>query len=889
VRGDRGRRAGACALALALVALLVALVLRMLPEGLGQALSWGVQAVTCLAACAGLAVRARSASGRLRRARALLSGSLLAGALGGVLAMVLHAGGERPVPSPADAVHFLFLPLCLAGLLSYPVDDDGPGSAARNLLDGVLAATGLWFVVHLLLLAPAEVGAGLPTLHALTVLAFPAADVLVVGTAVSVLARVADVARGELQVTAVGLVLFALSDVAYVALEARGRYSPNSWVGALAEVGLLLVAAGVVLAPRLAVGGRRGERALAALPHVPMVAALAVAAAHAAAGRELPAQSLVVGVLATALLTLRQAVATRDHVALHRRLQAREELFRSLVTGSSDLITLHDADGRVAYASPAVSRATGLAEHELLGRRLDGLVHDEDLPRVQAAFSSVSIRPGATGECSFRMRSAADGWRWAHSVMHNRLEHGSVRGMVCNTRDVHERHLLEGELFRAAHSDALTGLGNLAHARSVLARCCEDRRGTWSALLVDLDGFKAVNDSFGHARGDALLQVMAERLRDCVRADDDVARLGGDEFLLVVHDADHGGVTGLVERVLAAVRRPVDLAGTPVAVEASIGIATTADARTPDELLRNADLAMYAAKAAGRGRAVAYQPQMHETAARRMHVHGGLRRALDEGHLALHYQPIHRLDDGAVIGLEALLRWEDPDTGPVPPDVFVPVAEESGIIGEVDEWVLDRACADAVRWRAAGRRVPRISVNVSRRHLTADLPARVAGALERHGLAGSALCVEVTESAVVPDADTAITALTGVRALGVAVALDDFGTGQSSLSQLARLPLDAVKIDKSFLVGAADGEGSWRLLTSIVGVCRSLSLPVVAEGVEDAEVLRLLEAIGCEAAQGYHLGRPVPFDVLAGTLAPLVPAMRPAQEPAVRAGRQLAG
>ena len=867
----------------ALAAVVLLLVLRVLPEGPGEALSWGAQAVTTLVACGGMAVRARQATGRLRRARALLSLSLLAGALGGVLAVVLHAGGERPVPSASDAVHFLFLPLCVAGLLSYPVEDDGPGSVARNLLDGALAATGLWFVVHLLLLAPAEVGAGMPALTALTVLGYPAADVLVIGTAVSVLARVTDVARRELLVTATGLVLFSLSDVAFVALEARGEYSANSWVGALALAGLVLVAAAVLTGPGPRAGGLRWQRALSVLPHLPISAALAVAAGQAAAGHELPTASLVVGVLATTLLTVRQAVSTRDQALLHGRLQAREELFRSLVTGSSDLITLHDAQGRVVYASPAVVRATGRSEADLVGRRLDGLIHAEDLRALRAAYVRVTADAGGTAEVSFRMRSAAGEWRWVHSVLHNRLEQGSVRGIVCNTRDVHERHLLEAELFTAAHSDALTGLGNLAQARTVLARCCADRRGAWTALLVDLDGFKAVNDTYGHARGDGLLLAMAERLRECVRADDDVARLGGDEFLLVVHDDDRVRVGALVERVLAAVRRPVVLAGTPLSVEASIGMATTEDAASPDELLRNADLAMYAAKAAGRGRAVWYAPEMHESASRRMQVHGGLRRALDEGHLSLRYQPIHRLSDGALIGAEALLRWDDPLTGPVPPSVFVPVAEESGIIGEVDEWVLDRACQDAARWQAAGLPVPRVSVNVSRRHMTADLPDLVAATLARHRLPGSALCVEVTESAVVPDADTAIAALARLRELGVAVALDDFGTGQSSLSQLARLPLDTVKIDRSFLTGTSDGDGSWRLLTSIVGVCRSLSLPVVAEGVEDADVLRMLQAIGCEAAQGYHLARPMPADDLADQLAraprPTVPSMRPASDP----------
>ena len=296
-------------------------------------------------------------------------------------------------------------------------------------------------------------------------------------------------------------------------------------------------------------------------------------------------------------------------------------------------------------------------------------------------------------------------------------------------------------------------------------------------MLVDLDGFKSINDTFGHAHGDALLQEVAARLTSCVRVGDAVTRIGGDEFVLVLAGEDD--VAPLTERLLAELRRPVEVAGALLTVRASLGVALTADATGPVELLRNADLAMYAAKAAGRDRATWYAAPMHEAAAQRMELNRGLRRALDEDLLELHYQPIVRLDDGALVGAEALLRWTDPVHGPVSPELFIPVAEESGTIGDIDVWVVERACRDLAAWRAAGLALPQLSVNVSRRHMTLDLPGLVQGALERHGLRGSDLCVEVTESAVVPDVDAAVTALTQVRALGVSVALDDFGSGES--------------------------------------------------------------------------------------------------------------
>jgi diguanylate cyclase (GGDEF)-like protein len=372
-------------------------------------------------------------------------------------------------------------------------------------------------------------------------------------------------------------------------------------------------------------------------------------------------------------------------------------------------------------------------------------------------------------------------------------------------------------------------------------------------VLLDLDGFKQVNDTFGHAHGDELLCQVAERLSRCLRQHDEVSRIGGDEFVLVL-DGEQDAAA-ISSRVLATLRTAVPVAGISVSVRASLGIALTRDAASPDELLRNADLAMYASKASGRDRVTWYEPWMHESARRRMSLHHGLRTALAEGHLALHYQPIVRLPDGAIVGAEALLRWEHPLEGPIAPDVFIPVAEESGIIADIDVWVLEQACLDVAAWRARGLSVPPVSINVSRRHMTLELPDLLQAALSRHGLPGSALCIEVTESAVVPDAEVASLALTRVRELGVTVALDDFGSGQSSLSQLARLPVDSVKIDRSFTCPTAD-PAALRLLTSIVRVCQALSLPIVAEGIEQAELAEFLAEIGCDRGQGFHFGRP---------------------------------
>ncbi len=853
------------------------MLLRPLPAGLGQPVAYLVQVVTVSAAIAVLLRLARSGEAGLRRARLLIAAALTFGAAAGVLATVLHVvtGQPPPVPSVADLVHLMWLPMIVGALLSYPVEDAQPGSRWRSVFDGLVAATALWVLTHTLLLEPAQVGHGVPLLTRVTVLAYPAGDVFVLGMLASVLPRVTARARRELVVTGSGLVLFVGADLAFSVLEARGRYRADGWTTLLAEIGLLLVLAGALGARHARVRPALSERKLRALrgaPHVPVALAVAMTLGLAAGGQGLRPGQLLAATVFVATVLVRNAVTSRDRDALTERLQSREELWRALVTGSSDLVTLHDGEGAVLYASPALGRSLGLDTATVLGESLHDWVHPEDVGDLQDAWRAVLSEPGTVAETTCRLRSASGEWRWMQTQVQNRLDDRGVRGVVVNSRDIHERHLLEQRMGYAAYHDALTGLGNRVRARQLLqAAYDDDPARDATVVLVDLDGFKAVNDTYGHARGDVLLVEVAARLRACVRTGDEVCRIGGDEFVLVL---DGHGDHGAAQRVLAAVSAPLDVAGASLQVGASVGIATTADAPSPDDLLRNADLAMYASKEAGRNRSTEYESRMHAAAAFRMQLNRGLRGALDQDGLELRYQPIVQLPGGALVGAEALLRWDDPEHGPVSPDVFIPVAEESGIIAEIDLWVLDRACRDLAGWRARGLAVPRLSVNISRRQMVPELPHLVAAALARHGLRGEDLCIEVTESAVVLDAEAASAALTAVRRLGVHVALDDFGTGQSSLSQLARLPVDSVKIDRSFTSTAVSDPSARRLLTSIVRVCQALSLPVVAEGIEHAEVAELLAAVGCGRGQGWFFGRAEPAARFSERLPALVPGMR---------------
>ncbi len=873
--GGRGGTAALAAGGVLWCVLAVVVLARPIPGTASVVTVYVVQALTIVGASAVMWQRARGSRPGLARGRRLLAIAMMCTFVAGVLAIGRAAtGGDPDVISVDDVVHLSFMPVAAAALLSYPVSTETAGSRLRSLLDGLVAGAALWFVVWTTVMQPGGVGSDVSGLQAVMVLAYPAGDVFLVGLAVSVIARVHGGARLELSLLTLGLALYATADVAYAASEAEGTFRPDAPMALVAEAGIVLVLAGARVAgrPRPRTSARRPAwlRALPLLPLLPLVAALVVGSALLLRDEPMSRAGALTGVTISALLGLRQVVSGRDHRAVSRRLAARDELFRSLVLGSSDLITLHGPDGGLLYASPALVTATGVAERA--GQQLGAFLHPDDRPGAGAAWQRAAQSPGETARTLLRLRCLDGTYRWHESRM-RLLVDGDVSGVVVNTRDVHEQHLLAEQVRHDAEHDALTGLGNLARARRLVGELCESPE-LRSILLVDLDGFKDVNDTFGHAQGDALLVAVASQLRACVRGEDEVLRIGGDEFLVVLEavvDAE-----AVAERVVDALHRPLPAGDRLLTTGGSVGLADTRSRPSPEELMRNADLAMYAAKDAGRNRWARYAPRLHENLRATMAVQAGLRRAFAEDRFTLHYQPVVSLVGGAAVAFEALLRWTDPELGSVGPDVFIPVAERCGLMPQIDTWVLDRACADLAAWGSAGLAVLPVSVNVSRTELTAALPDRVAAALHRHRVPARLLRVEVTESAVVLDPDAALAALTALRRLGVLVLLDDFGTGQSSLSQLARLPVDTVKVDKSFVLASSADPGAARLLDSILGVCHALELPVVAEGIETAQVAGHLAAIGCQYGQGWHYGRPAPAAETARRLAPWIPLLGPA-------------
>jgi diguanylate cyclase (GGDEF)-like protein len=451
--------------------------------------------------------------------------------------------------------------------------------------------------------------------------------------------------------------------------------------------------------------------------------------------------------------------------------------------------------------------------------------------------------------------------------MTNLLDDPSVNGLVLNTRDIHDEAELQEQLVHEAYHDSLTGLTSRALFRERLAEAhaLSARHEDVAVLFLDLDGFKEVNDSLGHAAGDQLLVQVAERLRHAVRDGDTVARFGGDEFavliasIIAVADAET-----VAHRVIAALDEPFDIGGRILHIGASIGIASAADAADIAHLQRNADLAMYRAKAAG-GRGLArYDPRMHDQLVDRLQLEADLRAVLGRAEpgrdeLALHYQPTVDLCTGEIVGFEALVRWHHPTRGLVMPLDFVGIAEATGLIVPLGRWVLAEACRQAVAWGAGSTRQLTMSVNVSVRQFDhCDLAAVVAGVLAETGLPVGRLCLEMTESVLLTDTDENLTQLLRLKALGVTLAMDDFGTGYSSLAYLRRYPMDVLKIDRSF-VGRLGGDAEdTALVHTIVRLGRSLGMRTVAEGIENPVQLAALREMGCDLAQGYYLSRPLP-------------------------------
>jgi diguanylate cyclase (GGDEF)-like protein/PAS domain S-box-containing protein len=454
---------------------------------------------------------------------------------------------------------------------------------------------------------------------------------------------------------------------------------------------------------------------------------------------------------------------------------------------------------------------------------------------------------------------------------------GDVVGRVWSFSDITEQKRLEGDLARLAFHDALTGLANRAlfqdRVNQALAR--SERSEKYVAVLfLDLDNFKMINDSLGHSAGDELLRIVASTLTGSLRKSDTAARLGGDEFAVLIEDASNREeVMHTADRLMKTLRRPVAVAGQEITSTVSIGITFGFKGHTSDQLFRNADLAMYLAKGHGKDRIEEFQDQMHIAVVQRLELETDLRRAVLSEELRVHYQPIYDLENGAIVGFEALVRWQHPTQGLLQPVSFIPFAEEIGFIHNIDQFVLTEACAQARRWQSQGLAPAGllISVNLSAREI-ADSAIRdsVSLSLLETGFEPKHLILEITESALMRDLDATIRNLESLKSLGLSIAVDDFGTGFSSFSHLEQLPIDILKVDRSFVANITALDGRPSLAPAIVQLAHSLGLTTIAEGVESPDQVMPLRELACTLAQGYHLGMPLDAIETEGLLRSLV-------------------
>ncbi|MGZ4280121.1 MAG: putative bifunctional diguanylate cyclase/phosphodiesterase [Solirubrobacteraceae bacterium] len=541
------------------------------------------------------------------------------------------------------------------------------------------------------------------------------------------------------------------------------------------------------------------------------------------------------------------------------------------VAGTAVLVL--DLEGRVLMLNRAGHELVGRADGELVGCDWIGTcVPAGERAAVREAFAAV-VATGeprsAGGSYAGVLTSAGDVRQveWRTTVL--RDEDGRISAVLSSGLDVTERRAAEAQVEHLAYHDALTGLPNRAllgeHLDLALARA--QRAGTAVALLyLDLDDFKLVNDSFGHAGGDELLRQVAARLDGRCRAGDLLARQGGDEFLLLLADLDEDPVVAAqtaADGLLGVLGEPFRIGAEEFHVGASVGMSIyPRDAGDADTLLRHADTAMYQAKAAGRSVAAPYEAQA--TASRdRLALTTRLRRAIEGDELMLHFQPIVSPQTGAVDALEALVRWEDPDSGLVPPAEFIPIAEETGLIEPLGEWVVDAICRQHAAWRADGVRVPRVHFNVSPRELRrTDFAQRVLAQLAHHGLAPGHLAVELTETTIMRERARSEPILRTLAEAGMRVAIDDFGAGYSSLTRLRDLPAHALKLDRAFLRGVPERPERAAMVTAILELASALGMAAIAEGVETEHQRAFLVAGRCPLAQGFHLGRPAPADAL---------------------------
>lgn len=786
---------------------------------------------------------------------------------------------EVPSPGLAD-IGFIAAPvLWIVGLLLFVDTPAGLRTQISGLLEGLMIAGGFFLPTWIVALAPVVRDSTDTIGQQLVNLAYPVFDIFVLATVLFGLTRRRVQTRGSLPLMALGMAAIAIADSSFWYLNSADEYLGINffdlgWFG-----GFLVLALGSihVRAPGAGDSIFHRSRWILSIPNIVYVGGIIVSIVSIGRPNTVfgPFEQTTLVSLVAIGLVHRLAVQAENHsltVGLESRvrertveLEGRERYFAALVRSSSDVITVIDADGTIRSVSASVGEIYGYDHAQFFDAPIGATApFDRLLPVIEQAVAD----PGRVHRLEWQLVDSSGVDRIAESTVSNLLADPDIGRIVVNTRDVTDRASLETQLRHEAFHDPLTGLPNralfadrVAHA---LTRHANGGRRLGIAM-IDLDGFKGVNDSHGHHAGDRVLQSVAEELAATLRDGETIARLGGDEFAILVEDI--GAMvdpTTIATRILEALRVTVDVNGTRYEVAASVGLAMSSsplDGDTVESLLRDADIAMYSAKRDGPGVARVFRPEMRADVQHRFALHAELREAIARDEMVLHYQPTYSLATNRISGFEALIRWQHPERGLLAPVHFIAIAEETGLIVPIGEWVLRTAVQQLHSWSREfvdGGELT-MAVNVSVGQLRAPgLFELVRTVLAEEGMDPRRLVLEITESMLISEIDDVPGLLGRLADLGVRIAIDDFGTGYASLANLQSLPLDVLKIDRSFV--SQNGQDGAALLSTILDIGRALGLETIGEGIEDEAQLAVLRNGGCDLGQGYFLARPLAAD-----------------------------
>ncbi|NJP51741.1 EAL domain-containing protein [Streptomyces sp. SBST2-5] len=855
-------------------------------------------------------VSARGRRTRFRPAWLLFGVSSSMAALGNFVWGWYEVVLGEPVPSPsyADLFFLCFAPPAIVGLLvlaKRPVTKAGWVCLA---LDAWLIGGSLLTLAWSLALAQAAQEGGPDVAHTALSLAYPLLDIALISMVLALHFRRSAVNRSAVNTAIGALALTVLCDALFTSPLLHDDYRSGQLLDAGWFAGSLLLAYAPWTAPRDGARAEEQQHTRVVREHVPgqrsgphpqppapagelrysaarpIAGSLAALTPYLAAavctlgilynvlnGRSVDRVVLLTGGTVVLALVVRQGIMLLDNITLTQELAQAENHFRSLVQGSSDVIMIAAPNGVLRYVSPAAAGVYGRPAEELVGSELASLIHPEDLGCVvhevrRFLAASPSDEPTTRIECRFR--SGDGGWLNVESTVNR--HHG---GLIFNSRDVTERVRLQAQLQHNAEHDPLTDLPNRALftkrvQQALSGRRASDRgaalRGT-AVLFIDLDGFKAVNDTIGHQAGDELLVQAARRLKEAVRKGDTASRLGGDEFAALIvgdgardREAREGHILELADRLRATLSQPYVIDGNDVRVNASIGVAFAEPGLGAGELLRNADLAMYRAKAAGKGRVELYRPQMQQDVVRRAELATRLRSALHDGEFALLHQPVVCLEDGRITSVSAQARWRSSQGVLFTPAEFLRVSEDTEKTAELGRWVLQEAVEQAAERQTTGVAVP-VAVRIgARRLIDRSLPlGSIEALLTRHGLPPGSLIIELADTDPSVCFDELERRLNALKRLGVRIALDGFGSGYATITALRRLPVDILKLDRSLVDGVVESARLHKITSGLLRIAGDLGLQSVADGLDLPEQVAALRAMGCTHGQGMAFSGPL--------------------------------